>query len=195
MSRKIKKVIQCFRYRRVLLGRIGKGNKFRPKVSATSASIIGNNNYFGDRCMIGNVKIGNYCSFGPDVKLAQSQHSIDYITTYQRISNINIGYLLNGKKAQIDNDVWVGANAVVMQGVHIGTGAVIGANAVVTKDVPPFAVVVGVPAKIIKYRFTEDVQKKILDSEWWNNDFSVACSIIKEIEQIIGKGEKYNETL
>ena len=184
---RIRKAIQCLQYKRVLLGRIGSGNQFRPKVSATSASIIGDNNYFGDRCMVGNVEIGNYCSFGPDVKLAQSQHSIDYITTYQRISKSNIGFSLNDKKAQIDNDVWIGANAVVMQGVHIGTGAVIGANAVVTKDVPPFAIAVGIPARVIKYRFSEDVQNMILESEWWKYDFSTACKKVKELEKLINK--------
>lgn len=182
---KIRKALQCLRYRRIILGKVGKGNKFRPNVSATSASEIGNNNYFGDRCMVGNVKIGNYCSFGPDVKLAQSQHSIKYITTYQKISKKNIGFSLNHKKAQIDNDVWIGANAVVMQGVHIGTGAVIGANAVVTKDVPPFAITVGIPAQIIRYRFPDEIQNIILKSEWWRYDFPEACNIVKEIERLI----------
>ncbi len=140
--------------------------------------------------MIGNAEIGNYCSFGPDVKLAQSQHSIEYITTYQRISKTNIGYSLNVKKALIDHDVWIGANAIVMQGVHIGTGAVIGANAVVTKDVPPFAIAVGIPAKVIRYRFSEDIRSKILNSEWWEHDFVTACRAVKELEKTINLNDK-----
>lgn len=184
---KIKKLIQCVQFRRMLLGRVGKGNKFRPGVTATSASIIGNYNYFGDRCMIGFAEIGNYCSFAPDVKIAQSQHSIDYVTTYQGISKTNINYELNRKSAIIENDVWIGANAVIMQGVHIGTGAVVGANAVVTKDVPAYAIVVGIPARIIKYRFSPDVQKQILDSQWFKYDLTEACKKTKELEKLINK--------
>lgn len=182
---KLVKLIQCLRFRRIILGKTGHGNKFRPKVTATSASVIGNYNYFGDRCMIGNAEIGNYCSFAPDVKIAQSAHSIEYITTYQRISNNNISYSLNSNKAVIENDVWIGANAVVMQGVHIGTGAVIGANAVVTKDIPQYAIAVGVPAKVIRYRFSLDIQREILKSEWWEYEYIEACRAVKELEHLI----------
>src|SRR5574344_752485 len=134
MNRLIK-LYQCIKYRSCILGMVGSNNKFRPHTSVTSAAVIGNNNYFGDRSMVGNVTIGNYCSFAPDVKIAQSQHSVNYLTTFQRISKRNINYSLNQKKAIVENDVWIGANAVVMQGVTIGTGAVIGANAVVTHDI------------------------------------------------------------
>src|SRR5574344_1342169 len=134
MNRLIK-LYQCIKYRSCILGMVGSNNKFRPHTSVTSAAVIGNNNYFGDRCMVGNAEIGNYCSFAPDVKIAQSQHSISYLTTYQKISNRKIGYSLNLERTVIGNDVWIGANAVIMQGVHIGNGSVIGANAVVTHNV------------------------------------------------------------
>lgn len=186
---KLKKLLQCIKYRRTILGKIGKGNKFRPHVAVTSAAIVGNNNYFGDRVMVGNVTIGNYCSFGPEVKLAQSQHSIFYITTYQKISGHNIGYTLNQNRAVIENDVWVGANAVIMQGVHIGTGAVVGANAVVTHDVPSYAIVAGVPAKLIRYRFSEDDINKLLKSEWWKYDLDKAREKVKELEKLVYKEE------
>jgi carbonic anhydrase/acetyltransferase-like protein (isoleucine patch superfamily) len=65
------------------------------------------------------------------------------------------------------NDVWVGDGAVIVPGVTIGTGAVIGANAVVLKDVPPYAVVGGCPAKVLKYRFPEDVISGLLETDWW----------------------------
>lgn len=182
---KIGKIIQCIKYRRYILGRIGRDNKFRPGVFITSAADIGNNNFFGDRTMVGNAKIGNYCSFGPDVKIAQSQHSIDYVTTYQSISEKNVGFSLMSQKAIIDNDVWIGANAVIMQGVHISTGAVIGANAVVTKDVPPYAIVVGIPAKIIRYRFPEETIDTLLSSKWWDNPFPKVCDAVRELEKYI----------
>lgn len=72
-------------------------------------------------------------------------------------------------------------HAVILQGVKIGDGAVIGANAVVTKDIPPYAIAVGVPAKVICYRFSEDKIKRILDSGWFNHDMDTAMKIIAEL--------------
>lgn len=72
------------------------------------------------------------------------------------------------KKVIIGNDVWIGSHALILGGVKIGDGAVIGAGAVVTKDVPPYAVVGGVPARIIKYRFSQEIIDKLLEIKWWN---------------------------
>lgn len=68
------------------------------------------------------------------------------------------------------NDVWVGCNSVLISGVKVGDGAIIGAGAVVTKDIPPYAIVVGVPARVIKYRFDEEVRERLLQIKWWNWD-------------------------
>ncbi|EKO3576514.1 CatB-related O-acetyltransferase [Vibrio metschnikovii] len=80
------------------------------------------------------------------------------ISTYDRYSESVI----------IGNDVWIAAGAVITRGIKIGDGAVIGANAVVTKDVPPYAIVAGIPAKVIKYRFTPEIIQRLLDIQWWN---------------------------
>jgi len=182
---KIKKIFQCLKYRRVILGDVGKGNSFRPNVYLTSAAKIGNHNYLADRVMIGNAKVGNYCSFGPDVKIGQSQHSTQYITTCQKISKRNIDFSLMAERAEIGNDVWLGANVVVMQGVKIGNGAIVGANAVVTKDIPPYAIAVGIPAKVIKYRFEEDDIKSIQASAWWDEDLDSACKKVNELAKAL----------
>ncbi|MNI40841.1 Chloramphenicol acetyltransferase [compost metagenome] len=71
------------------------------------------------------------------------------------------------QKIVIGNDVWIGANAVILPGVTLGDGAVIGAGAVVTKDVPPYAIVGGVPAKVIRYRFTPEEIEVLLRIKWW----------------------------
>lgn len=70
----------------------------------------------------------------------------------------------------IGNDVWIGARAIIMDGIKIGHGAVVAANAVVTKDIPPYAIVGGIPAKIIKYRFEPDKIERLIQSEWWKWD-------------------------
>lgn len=70
----------------------------------------------------------------------------------------------------IGNDVYIGTNVVILSGVTIGDGAVIGAGAIVTKDVPPFAIVVGCPAKILKYRFNDNIINELLNLKWWNLD-------------------------
>jgi len=67
----------------------------------------------------------------------------------------------------IGNDVWIGANVSIMNAVSIGTGAVVAAHTVLTKDVPPYAIVAGNPGRIVKYRFDEDVRDRLLASEWW----------------------------
>ena len=68
----------------------------------------------------------------------------------------------------IGNACWLGDNCTVLRDVHVGDGAVIGAGAVVTKDVPPFSIVAGIPAKVVRYRFTENVIKQLLEIAWWN---------------------------
>ena len=73
---------------------------------------------------------------------------------------------------RIGNDVWIGEDAKILSGVTIGDGAVIGANSLVTKNVPPYAVVGGVPAKIIKYRFPENVISRLLQIKWWDWDYA-----------------------
>ena len=69
---------------------------------------------------------------------------------------------------RIGSDVWIGSNACILRGLAVGDGAVIGAGSVVTKDVPPYAVVVGNPARVLKYRFSEEVIARLLRLEWWN---------------------------
>ncbi|DAA83497.1 MAG TPA: chloramphenicol acetyltransferase [Cyanobacteria bacterium UBA10660] len=131
------------------------------------------------------VTIGNFCSIGPNVIIGPSEHDIYCISTHHFHQDVRFGRFvdtyINKDKCtpqrrnkntdiKIGNDVWIGCNAVIMAGVTIGNGAVIGAGAVVTKDVPDFAIVVGVPAKILKYRFTKEQQELILKSKWWDWD-------------------------
>lgn len=122
------------------------------------------------------LEIGNFCSIGPSVLIVLGNHRTDIVTTYPfktlkhfwpeardgADDHTSRGDIVIG------HDVWIGARAVITSGVNIGSGAVIAAGAIVTKDVPPYAIVGGNPAKIIRYRFSEDIIEKLLDIAWWN---------------------------
>jgi virginiamycin A acetyltransferase len=118
------------------------------------------------------VSIGSFCSIARNVSIQSFNHNHKKASTYfigqnffketwpnERISKGNI---------TIGNDVWIGAHSVVLEGVTIGDGAVIAANCVVNGDVPPYAIVGGVPGKIIGYRFEQPVIEKLLTIQWWN---------------------------
>lgn len=110
--------------------------------------------------------IGNYCSIAGDVTFHLSpNHHLNRISTFPFGGDADNS--LSKGDIVVDDDVWIGHHATILTGVHIGQGAVIAAGALVNKDVPPYAIVGGVPAKIIKYRFSEDVIDKLM-----NVDFS-----------------------
>lgn len=117
------------------------------------------------------ITIGNFCSIARDVTIQEYLHNYQNVSTsYIRSKLFNEPVhndLVSNGSINIGHDVWIGAGAQIMSGVEIGNGAVIGANATVTKSVPPYAIVGGVPAKIIKYRFSEERIQEIIESQWW----------------------------
>lgn len=143
-------------------------------------SVVGRYNFIGKDVAITKSEIGNYCSIAPRVLIGMGEHDLSQVST-SSIFYSDPYAKLTEKPCKIESDVWIGANAIVLRGVHVGIGAVIGAGSVVTRDVPPFAVVVGVPARIIKYRFDELMIKKILLSEWWIYDSDKASKMIRDI--------------
>lgn len=117
------------------------------------------------------LSVGSFCSIAEGVIfLARATHRMDLVSTYQvaKIADRNVNHLTTRGPTVVGHDVWIGLRAIIMSGVTIGNGAVIGAGSIVTKDVPPYAVVVGNPARILKYRFSDEVIEKIQSSEWWN---------------------------
>lgn len=138
---------------------------------------IGKYTYITTNCEISNCKIGRFCSIAGGVKIGLGKHPLDYISTspifYSFKNKFGIKWnendsVIEGEHTIIGNDVWIGTNAIIPGGINVGDGGVIAAGAVVTKDVPPYAVVAGVPAKIIKYRFDDEKIKSLLDIKWWN---------------------------
>jgi virginiamycin A acetyltransferase len=120
------------------------------------------------------LRIGNFCSIARNVTFCLAHnHRTDWISTYpfHKYFKNNIfieGYPQVRGDIIINNDVWIGVNAFFLAGVTVGNGAVIGACSVVTKDVPPYAIVAGIPAKIIKYRFDEEIIYELEKIKWWD---------------------------
>ena len=157
---------------------------------------IGKNSYVDKDCTIGDFsyvnrnsslekcKVGKFCSISSGVFINPYEHDYNAITTHPIIRN---GISDNNRPIVIiGNDVLISLNVIITSGVTIGDGAVIGAGAVVTKDVKPYEIVGGVPAKHIKWRFDEAKRKKLIEQEWWNWDINY---INKNIEYLSGKKE------
>ncbi|HAS6104887.1 TPA: CatB-related O-acetyltransferase [Vibrio vulnificus] len=130
-------------------------------------SEVGENSFIADGVRITRSQIGRYCSIGPNVMIGQGEHPISLLSTSVLLIESDSYNKLTKCECVISDDVWIGAGAVILRGVKVGRGAVVGANAVVTKDVPSYAIAVGVPAKVIKYRFDELTIKRIEESGWW----------------------------
>jgi len=90
--------------------------------------------------------------------------------------------ILTSKACVIESDVWIGVGSIIRRGVTVGIGAVIGANSFVNKDVPPFAIVAGSPARIIRYRFDQNKINEILKSKWWELELEDAKEVIKKLD-------------
>lgn len=144
---------------------------------------IGSYTYIGKNCNITKATIGRYCSIANNVSIGQGEHDLTKISTSSVFYESSYDELTK-KECVIGNDVWIGTDSIVLRDVKVGDGAVIGANSVVTKDVPPFAIVVGSPAKAIRYRFEPKMIDKIINSKWWDNDLGGAKIIIKELEKL-----------
>ncbi len=130
------------------------------------------------------LRIGSFCSIAPGVRIfLGGDHRIDWVTTYPFSELWEQAKQFSGHPASkgdvvIGNDVWIGNEALILSGVTIGDGAVIGARAVVTKDVPPYAIVAGNPAKLIRMRFDEATVAALLEVGWWDwNDAEIERSL------------------
>jgi acetyltransferase-like isoleucine patch superfamily enzyme len=140
--------------------------------------IVSDYSYIGYNTNIYNASIGKFCSISKDVCIGLPSHPTKFISTSPLFVNVQngTGYswskqdLFNSvpEKVMIGNDVWIGMKSTIMGGITIGNGAIIAAHSVVTKDVPPYAIVGGVPSKIIKYRFNDSIIETLQKSEWWN---------------------------
>lgn len=140
---------------------------------------LGDYSYIARNSNVSNTEIGRFCSIGPNFCCGLGLHPTNgvstspmfYSTLCQNGTTLSkTDKVVEFKQSKIGNDVFIGANVTVLDGVTIGDGAVIGAGAVVVDDIPAYAVAVGVPARVAKYRFDKDTIDKLLERRWWEGD-------------------------
>jgi acetyltransferase-like isoleucine patch superfamily enzyme len=162
--------------------RINDNSRIGKSVRVFDRTIIGNSkigdySYIGGNSRIDHANIGKFCSIASEVNIGLGIHPHNFVSTYPgfysnrkssikkfKISLDQVEY----KDVIIKNDVWIGARAIILDGVTIGNGAIVATGSIVTKNVPDYAIVGGVPAKIIKMRFNDDKVKFLLESQWWD---------------------------
>lgn len=171
----ISKIIKKLHFKAVKNSIIHKNSKIEAGSEIVN-SIMDKHSYCGYFCEIFNAEIGSYCSIGNNVVIGGAMHPIDWVSTspvfYFGRDSIKAKFSLhkreNAKKTIIGNDVWIGERAMIKQGVIIGTGSVIGMGSVVTKNVKPYSIVAGCPAKEIRMRFDDKIIRELLKIRWWD---------------------------
>ncbi|WP_207541285.1 CatB-related O-acetyltransferase [Sabulicella rubraurantiaca] len=147
---------------------------FLDRVRLEGGVSFGAHTYVNFGSDIRHTKIGRYCSVGSRVITSPGRHPLDWMSTHPLVVRRSTTRFFENtdRVVRIGNDVWIGDGSKLMPGISVGHGAIIAAGAVVTKDVPPYAIVGGVPARIIRFRFNEDTVQRLLRLEWWNYDFA-----------------------
>lgn len=141
-------------------------------------SKINDYSYIGSGTQLYYASVGKFCSIAGDCNIGLANHSLNFLSTSPIFTEKNNGTGFSwvkkdfidhsDAKVQIGNDVWIGHRVMILGNVNVGNGAIIGAGSVVTKDVPDFAIFAGVPAKLIRYRFDEEIRSKISKQAWWD---------------------------
>jgi len=216
MKRLIKNCINYFKYSRYKEIKIDKNVSLKGsylegknKIGDNTIFIrshLGRGTYLGKGCTFSDTVVGRYCSIGNRLKIVSSTHpSSTFVSShpafFSKLKQAGFTYTNEQKfdeykyldkqemkVVEIGNDVWIGDDVMILGGVKIYDGAIIGSKALVTKDVAPFSIVGGVPAKPIGKRFTDDEIKFLLDFKWWEKDenwISSNAYLFSDIEKFI----------
>ena len=165
---------------------------------------LGYGSYTGDNCLLRSTKVGRYTCIGPNVTIAIGRHpTSNFVSIHPAFYSLSsptagpfiskqkykeVEYSLKENKRKycvcIGNDVWLGASVTIMDGVTIGDGAIVAAGSVVTKDVEPYSIVGGVPAKEIRKRFPKEDIDKLLRIKWWEKDINYIASHGEDFESL-----------
>ncbi len=174
------------------------------------ACSVGAFTYLGVMSEIRRTQIGRFCSIAANVGIGPAEHPDQWLSSHpfqygslryfedfplwNQFASNNEQFQGNSKSTRVGHDVWIGRNAVIRQGVEVGHGAIVGANSFVNKNVEPYTIVGGVPAKLIRYRFSEKVIEQLLELQWWdwelnshknNLTFSHVEIVIEQIRKLI----------
>ncbi|WP_332396274.1 CatB-related O-acetyltransferase [Vibrio metschnikovii] len=176
-------------------------------------SNVGFGTYIGARSCLNYSKIGRYCSIANNVLILKNNHPTKFVSTHpcfhrgshMWMKSVGLSYIdddkypendfidkENKKEVIIGSDVWIGEGARILPNVHIGDGAVIAAGAIVTKSVPNYAIVGGVPAKLLKYRFNKEQIDKLIEIKWWNEPEEKIRAIAPDFDDIEKFINKYS---
>ncbi|WP_347554152.1 DapH/DapD/GlmU-related protein [Robbsia sp. KACC 23696] len=147
--------------------------------TALEYASLGDYSYIGERCLIADVDIGRFCAIAAHVRIGApnhpmdraSQHRFTYCPEYYfDTASRDTAFFAARRAARtvIGNDVWIGHGVVVLPGVRVGDGAVLAAGAVINRDVAPYTIVGGVPARVLRDRFAPDIARRLQDIAWWN---------------------------
>ena len=155
---------------------IGEGTSVQQSYLSGNITIGKNTSIWGPNtdlyAVINSIQIGNFCSIARNVSIQEYNHNPKKITTYLIGKNIFSekweNELVSKGNIEIGNDVWIGAQCVILSGARIGNGAIIAANSVVNGEIPPYAIAAGSPGKVIGYRFSTEVIKALEKLQWWN---------------------------
>ncbi|UCS93238.1 CatB-related O-acetyltransferase [Echinicola marina] len=157
--------------------RLGRKVYIEPRVFLSN-TVIGDYSYIGHNSVIDKAEIGNYCSIAAFVQIGGMEHSHWWWSTSPRLSSFGIK-----NKTIIGHDVWIGSKVSLREGIRIGNGAVIGSNSVVLKDVEPYTIVAGVPAKVIRKRFDNEMIEALVKTEYYKSHPKEAKLKLDELDQ------------
>jgi chloramphenicol O-acetyltransferase type B len=154
-------------------------------------SSMDKHSFCGYNCDINHTRIGKFCSIANNVVIGGGMHPMNWVSTspvfYEGRDSVKAKFSIHQRDSirttVIGHDVWIGQNVIIKQGVSIGTGSVIGMGSIVTKDVEPYTIVAGNPAKLIKKRFDDNIIKNLLQSKWWDINEKALNSLSKYIKE------------
>lgn len=167
---------------------------------------LGDFTYISERSVVLESCIGKFCSIGPNVRIAPGKHPTNIFVSTHPATYSNPDYCLKNfadidyhnpyRKVTIGNDVWICANVVIVDGVKIGDGAIVAANSVVTRDVGPYEIVGGVPARFIKYRFDREQIDFLIENKWWNKSvewLEKNSQILRNVDEYVKNSNNYEK--